>query len=72
MAVKPTSSIAVEQKTMDIHGKNRTVRIEGRHDPCIVPRIVPVVEAMVALTLLDAWEVQNRLCPDWSKNTTKK
>jgi chorismate synthase len=69
VAVKPTPSVAVEQKTMDLLGKNRTIRIEGRHDPCIVPRIVPVVEAMVALTLLDAWEIQDRLRPDWQKNT---
>ena len=70
IAVKPTPSIAGEQKTMDVHGTNRTIRIEGRHDPCIVPRIVPVVEAMVALTLLDAWEVQDRLRPDWRKHPT--
>jgi chorismate synthase len=65
VAVKPTPSIAAEQKTVDVHGANRTLAIEGRHDPCIVPRIVPVVEAMVALTLLDAWEIQARLCPEW-------
>ncbi len=70
VAVKPTPSVAIEQKTQDIHGDNRTLQIEGRHDPCIVPRIVPVVEAMVALTLLDAWEMQDCLCPDWLKKTS--
>jgi chorismate synthase len=39
--------------------------VEGRHDPCIVPRVVPVVEAMAALVLLDAWEMQARIRPDW-------
>ncbi|MFW5856483.1 MAG: chorismate synthase [Planctomycetota bacterium] len=67
LAVKPTPSIAVEQATLDQHGANRTLSIEGRHDPCIVPRIVPVVEAMVALTLLNAWEVQTRLRPGWAQ-----
>ncbi len=68
VAVKPTPSVATEQKTMDVHGRNRRLNIEGRHDPCIVPRIVPVVEAMVALTLLDAWEMQARLRPDWAQS----
>lgn len=63
VAIKPTASVGVEQKTMDVHGDNRTIRIEGRHDPCIVPRIVPVIEAMAALTLLDAWETQERIRP---------
>ena len=71
MAVKPTPSVAAEQQTMDTAGNNRTISIQGRHDPCIVPRIVPVVEAMVALTLLDAWEVQQRLRPDWAANTNQ-
>ncbi len=68
VAVKPTPSVAAEQQTMDIHDSNQTISIGGRHDPCIVPRIVPVVEAMVALTLLDAWEIQDRLRPDWLKD----
>ena len=53
VAVKPTSSINVEQNTTDIHGKPVKVRVEGRHDPCICPRIVPVIEAMAALVLAD-------------------
>lgn len=70
VAVKPTPSIAAEQKTIDIHGRNQALHIHGRHDPCIVPRIVPVVAAMVALTLLDAWEIQMRLHPDWPASTS--
>lgn len=58
---KPTSSIARKQPTLDIHGANREIQTIGRHDPCIVPRAVPVVEAMAALVVLDAWEVQQRI-----------
>ncbi len=63
--VKPTSSIARQQKTVDKKGVDQSVVVYGRHDPCIVPRIIPVVEGMAALVLLDAWEVQARLRPDW-------
>tara|TARA_Y100000310_G_scaffold345136_1_gene462102 strand:- start:807 stop:1895 length:1089 start_codon:yes stop_codon:yes gene_type:complete len=58
IAIKPTSSIALEQKTVDTKGKNRKIRTFGRHDPCICPRIVPVAESMVALVLADAIMVQ--------------
>lgn len=67
IAVKPTSSIAKEQCTMDIHGGNCTIQVKGRHDPCIVPRAVPVIESMAALTVLDLWEVQERLRPGWDE-----
>jgi chorismate synthase len=63
VAVKPTASIESAQKTIDVRGANSEIAVEGRHDPCIVPRIVPVVESMTALTLLDAWETQDRLRP---------
>ncbi|MFP4152243.1 MAG: chorismate synthase [Alkalispirochaeta sp.] len=53
VAVKPTSSIARPQRTVDLSGEARTIRTEGRHDACICPRIVPVVEAMTYLVLLD-------------------
>lgn len=53
IAIKPTSSIAKEQKTISIDGKESKIRIFGRHDPCICPRIVPVAEAMMALVLAD-------------------
>jgi chorismate synthase len=53
-AVKPTPSILKPQGTVDMERQEETeIRIEGRHDPCIVPRIVPVLEAMVALVLAD-------------------
>jgi chorismate synthase len=54
VAVKPTSSIGRKQKTVDLKSmKETSVEIKGRHDPCIVPRAVPVVEAMVSLVLAD-------------------
>jgi chorismate synthase len=53
IAVKPTSSIAQEQSTVSSDFKEAAIEVKGRHDPCICPRIVPVVEAMIALTLVD-------------------
>ncbi|MFA5332044.1 MAG: chorismate synthase [Methanoregula sp.] len=53
IAVKPTPSVAIPQKTRDIHGNAVEITVGGRHDPCIAPRIVPVAEAMLALVLAD-------------------
>lgn len=53
-AVKPTPSIAAVQQTVGRDGEERDISIRGRHDPVIVPRAVVVVEAMTALTLVDA------------------
>lgn len=53
IAVKPPSSIRKVQETVTTRNRRATISVEGRHDPCICPRIVPVAEAMVALTLLD-------------------
>ena len=51
---KPTPSIALPQETVNLQtGEKETLRIQGRHDPCVVPRAVPVVEAVTALVLLD-------------------
>jgi chorismate synthase len=52
-AVKPTASIARPQKTVNKNKENIVVEVQGRHDPIIVPRAVVVVEAMVAITLVD-------------------
>lgn len=54
LAVKPTSSIAKPQRTIDISGLDQTIVVKGRHDPCLCPRIAPVAEAMMALVLADA------------------
>jgi chorismate synthase len=54
VAVKPTPSIAKEQDTIDlINKKNVKLKIEGRHDACIVPRAVPVIEAITAIAIYD-------------------
>jgi chorismate synthase len=55
LAVKPTSSVAKDQRTADIHGNDRVVLVEGRHDPSICPRVVPVAEAMMILVLADLY-----------------
>ncbi|HOJ98990.1 MAG TPA: chorismate synthase [Termitinemataceae bacterium] len=61
IAVKPVSSIAKPQQTITIDGKETEIRTEGRHDTCILPRLVPVVEAMTALVLEDLWKLQESL-----------
>ena len=54
LAVKPTPSIGKDQQSVDLETmKEETLRIQGRHDPCIVPRAVPVVEAAAAVVLYD-------------------
>lgn len=53
VAVKPTPSIAKKQKTVDIKQQSSEIETKGRHDTCIVPRVVPVVEAMIAVTICD-------------------
>lgn len=54
VVLKPTASISKEQETVDLKTKKAAkIKIEGRHDPCIVPRAVPVIESMVALVLAD-------------------
>lgn len=53
IAVKPASSIAKDQGTLDLNGIRRKISVRGRHDACICPRIVPVAESMVALVLAD-------------------
>ncbi len=53
IAVKPTPSISRKQQTVNVAGKPVTISVQGRHDPCIAPRIVPVAEAMIALVLVD-------------------
>ena len=52
-AVKPTPSLSRAQDTVNLRGEECSISTKGRHDPCIVPRIVPVIEAMMALVLCD-------------------
>lgn len=55
LALKPTSSIPRELKTIDRNLQSSTITTLGRHDPCVVMRAVPIAEAMLALVLADAW-----------------
>jgi chorismate synthase len=54
-AVKPTSSLPIEQQTVTDAGDPATIRTKGRHDPCLLPRFVPMAEAMMAIVLADHW-----------------
>jgi chorismate synthase len=60
-AFKPTATILMPQETVDIHGNSTTLAARGRHDPCVLPRAVPMVEAMMALVLADHWLRQKAL-----------
>jgi len=54
-AFKPTATILLPQKTVDIRGAETELQARGRHDPCVLPRAVVIVEAMTALVLVDHW-----------------
>ncbi len=58
VAFKPTPSISRQQRTVTQDGKETTLVVKGRHDPCVCPRAVVVVEAMAAVTVLDAYYAQ--------------
>ncbi|RJE71872.1 chorismate synthase [Reichenbachiella sp. MSK19-1] len=58
VAFKPVATIMRDQDSVDVHGEAVTVSGKGRHDPCVVPRAVPIVEAMAALTILDFYLLQ--------------
>jgi len=62
VAFKPTSTIGQKQATVTRDGLEVELRGKGRHDPCVLPRAVPMVEAMVAMTLVDALMIQNAQC----------
>jgi chorismate synthase len=68
IAVKPPSSIAITQKTVDTAGEEREFAISGRHDPCLCPRVVPVAEAMTCLVLADAL-LRQRSIEHWRPKT---
>ena len=61
-AVKPTSSILTNRKTIDKKGKNTSISVKGRHDPCVGIRAVPVGEAMMACVLLDHYLLNRAQC----------
>lgn len=53
IAFKPVATILTEQETVDLEGNATTFKAHGRHDPCVLPRAVPIVESMAAMTILD-------------------
>ena len=53
VAFKPVATVMHEQDTVDVQLRNTTLKGRGRHDPCVLPRAVPMVEAMTALVLID-------------------
>ena len=61
LAFKPTPSISRQQDSVDLEtGENTKLVVKGRHDPCVVPRAVPIVEAALAIGILDCMmEVNN-------------
>ena len=54
VAFKPVATLLQPQPTVDVDGNETTLEVKGRHDPCVVPRAVPIVEAMAAMTIADA------------------
>ena len=61
VAFKPVATLLREQETVDIDGNPTTFKAQGRHDPCVLPRAVPVVEAMAAMTILDFYLLKNAI-----------
>ena len=59
VAFKPVATLLQEQQTVDLEGNATTFTARGRHDPCVLPRAVPVVEAMAAMTILDHLMLKN-------------
>ncbi len=55
VAFKPVATQLREQETIDLNGNATTLKARGRHDPCVLPRAVPIVEAMAAMTILDSY-----------------
>ena len=61
-AVKPTSSILTRRKTIDRFGKNTSISVKGRHDPCVGIRAVPIGEAMMHCVILDHYLLNKAQC----------
>lgn len=65
LAFKPTATIKKRQDSVNEAGETASLRAGGRHDPCVLPRAVPIVESVVNLTLMDAYLRQRASNPDW-------
>jgi chorismate synthase len=55
VAFKPVATLLRDVATVDDQGQATVLKAKGRHDPCVVPRAIPIVEAMAAMTILDAY-----------------
>ena len=55
IAFKPVATLLMEQETVDLEGNPTTLKARGRHDPCVLPRAVPIVEAMAAMVVFDSF-----------------
>ncbi|EMJ98003.1 chorismate synthase [Leptospira alstonii] len=64
-AFKPTSTIFKKQNTVNLKGEETVLEAKGRHDPCVLPRAVPIIEAVVNLVLVDAYLYQRAINPQW-------
>lgn len=63
VAFKPVATMSRPLHTVDVSGKEAVLKARGRHDPCVLPRAVPVVEAMAAITILDMWLLSRAEAP---------
>ena len=61
VAFKPVATQLREQPTIDIEGNPTILKAKGRHDPCVLPRAVPIVEAMAAMTILDHYLIAKKI-----------
>ena len=68
MAFKPTSTLSIKQKTIDINNNETEIQPIGRHDPCVLPRAVPIVEAMAAIVLCDHYLRYRGQCGEKHEN----
>ncbi len=71
-AFKPTATIFQKQKSITESGQEEELQAKGRHDPCVLPRAVPIIEAMTNLVLLDAYLLQRGKHPQWWVNVIDK
>lgn len=72
LAFKPTATISQEQTTVNERGEAVTLAAKGRHDPCVLPRAVPIVEAVFNLVLVDAYLRQRAQQPEWWERHRRK
>jgi len=70
-AFKPTSSLRLPGRTVDIEGKPVEIVTTGRHDPCVGIRAVPIVQAMLALVLMDQFLLHRAQCGDVGPQTPR-